>query len=110
ASELNQVWTILIDNAIDAMKGEGEITLRTYSRHGSVVVEIMDDGPGIPEQVQQRIWEPFFTTKAPGVGTGLGLHIVYNIIADKHRGQVSVESRPGFTCFQVVLPLKISRE
>ncbi|HEY0072304.1 MAG TPA: ATP-binding protein, partial [Chloroflexia bacterium] len=110
ASELNQVWTNLIDNAIDAMKGEGEITLRTYSRPDSVVVEIMDNGPGIPEEVQQRIWEPFFTTKAPGVGTGLGLHIVYNIIADKHRGQAQVESRPGFTCFQVTLPLKLARE
>jgi signal transduction histidine kinase len=110
ASELNQVWTNLIDNAIDAMKGEGEITLRTYARPDSVVVEITDNGPGIPEEVQQRIWEPFFTTKAPGVGTGLGLHIVYNIIADKHRGQAQVESRPGFTCFQVTLPLKLARE
>jgi signal transduction histidine kinase len=110
ASELNQVWTNLIDNAIDAMKGEGEITLRTYSRSDSVVVEIADSGPGIPEEVQQRIWEPFFTTKAPGVGTGLGLHIVYNIIADKHRGQAQVESRPGMTCFQVVLPIKLTRE
>ncbi|HET6312827.1 MAG TPA: ATP-binding protein, partial [Chloroflexia bacterium] len=110
ASELNQVWTNLIDNAIDAMKGEGEITLRTYARPDSVVVEIADSGPGIPEEVQQRIWEPFFTTKAPGVGTGLGLHIVYNIIADKHRGQARVESRPGMTCFQVTLPLKLARE
>jgi signal transduction histidine kinase len=110
ASELNQVWTNLIDNAIDAMKGEGEITLRTYSRPESAVVEIIDSGPGIPEEVRQRIWEPFFTTKAPGVGTGLGLHIVYNIIADKHRGQVQVESRPGMTCFQVALPIKLARE
>jgi signal transduction histidine kinase len=110
ASELNQVWTNLIDNAIDAMKGEGEITLRTYARPDSVVVEIIDNGPGIPDEVQQRIWEPFFTTKAPGVGTGLGLHIVYNIIADKHRGQAQVESRPGMTCFQVTLPLKLARE
>ncbi|HEX8218523.1 MAG TPA: ATP-binding protein [Chloroflexia bacterium] len=110
ASELNQVWTNLIDNAIDAMKGEGEITVRTYARPDNVVVEIMDNGPGIPEEVQQRIWEPFFTTKAPGVGTGLGLHIVYNIIADKHRGQAQVESRPGMTCFQVTLPLRLARE
>ncbi|MDQ5824329.1 MAG: ATP-binding protein [Chloroflexota bacterium] len=110
ASELNQVWTNLIDNAIDAMKGEGEITLRTYARPDSVVVEIIDSGPGIPQEVQQRIWEPFFTTKAPGVGTGLGLHIVYNIIADKHRGQVQVESRPGMTCFQVALPVRLARE
>ena len=109
-SELNQVWTNLIDNAIDAMKGQGEITLRTYARPENVVVEIQDNGPGIPEELQQRIWEPFFTTKAPGVGTGLGLHIVYNIIADKHHGQLTVESRSGFTCFQVILPLKLGKE
>lgn len=110
ASELNQVWTNLIDNAIDAMHSQGEITLRTYARPDNVFVEIQDNGPGIPEELQQRIWEPFFTTKAPGVGTGLGLHIVYNIVVDKHHGQMSVESRPGFTCFQVILPVKLGKE
>ena len=97
-SELNQVWTNLIDNAIDAMQGKGELTLRTYARNDSVTVEISDNGPGIPPDVQQRIFEPFFTTKGPGAGTGLGLHIVYNIVVDKHHGQIMLISEPGKTC------------
>jgi signal transduction histidine kinase len=109
-SELNQVWTNLIDNAIDAMQGKGEITLRTYARNDSVIVEISDNGPGIPPDVQQHIFEPFFTTKGPGAGTGLGLHIVYNIIVDKHHGQITLTSEPGKTCFQVTLPVKLARE
>jgi signal transduction histidine kinase len=109
-SELNQVWTNLIDNAIDAMQGKGEITLRTYARNDSVTVEISDNGPGIPPEIQQRIFEPFFTTKGPGTGTGLGLHIVYNIIVDKHHGQITLTSKPGETCFQVSLPIKLARE
>ncbi|MCC7353206.1 MAG: cyclic nucleotide-binding domain-containing protein [Anaerolineae bacterium] len=108
-SELNQVWTNLIDNAVDAMDGKGEITLRTYGKDGLVVVEIKDSGPGIPPDIQSRIFEPFFTTKAPGIGTGLGLHIVYNIVVDKHRGQITVRSRPGETCFQVSLPVRLKR-
>src|SRR6185295_3457295 len=73
ASELNQVWTNIIDNAIDAMNGKGEIILRTYAEDHYVIVEIIDDGPGIPENIRPRILEPFFTTKPPGKGTGLGL-------------------------------------
>ncbi len=97
AGELNQVWTNLIDNAIDAMHGKGAITIRTYARPGpgEVVVEIEDNGPGIPPAVQPRIFEPFFTTKGPGAGTGLGLHIAYNIVVDKHRGRLTVELAAG---------------
>ena len=108
-SELNQVWTNIIDNAIDAMQGEGELVLRTYTKDGEVVVEIIDDGPGIPPGVQRRIFEPFFTTKGPGVGTGLGLHIAYNIIFHKHRGEIQVASSPGETRFRVVLPIRLAR-
>ncbi len=105
-SELNQVWTNIIDNAIDAMKGEGVLTLRT-ARHGDqVIVEIADNGPGIPPEIQSRIFEPFFTTKPPGIGTGLGLHITYNIV-QKHRGKIQVTSRPGSTVFQVTLPQRL---
>jgi signal transduction histidine kinase len=104
APELNQVWTNLIDNALDALNGEGELLLRAYAQDGQVVIEICDDGPGIPPDVQPRIFEPFFTTKPPGVGNGLGLHIVYNIVAEKHHGQIQVTSRPGHTCFRITLP------
>ena len=107
-SELNQVWTNLIDNAIDALNGTGELTLRTYARDGRVFVEVQDSGPGIPDQNQKRLFEPFFTTKPPGVGTGLGLHIAYTIV-HKHYGQIRVASEPGRTCFQVDLPLQIPR-
>jgi signal transduction histidine kinase len=106
ASELNQVWTNIIDNAIDAMKGQGDLTLRTYAKDGSVVVEVGDNGPGIPPEVQSRIFEPFFTTKGPSVGTGLGLHVSYNIV-QKHRGKIEVESKPGATTFKVTLPLRL---
>ncbi|MEP6773969.1 MAG: ATP-binding protein, partial [Chloroflexota bacterium] len=109
-SELNQVWTNLIDNAVDAMQGQGEISVHTYARSDNVIVEIADNGPGIPPEVQQRIFEPFFTTKGPGTGTGLGLHIAYNIVVDKHHGQITVRSQPGETCFQVTLPIKLARE
>ena len=109
ASELNQVWTNIIDNAVDAMKGNGEITLRTLAENEHVVVEIADNGPGIPEEIQSRIFEPFFTTKAPGQGTGLGLHISHDIVVNRHHGQLLVESRPGETRFKVILPVKISR-
>jgi signal transduction histidine kinase len=110
ASELNQVWTNLIDNAIDAMDGSGEITLRTSARGtSSIVVEICDNGPGIQPEIQDRVFQPFFTTKPQGVGTGLGLHIVYNIIVDKHHGRVDVESQPGMTCFKVSLPVELVR-
>jgi signal transduction histidine kinase len=107
-SELNQVWTNLIDNAVDAMQGAGELLLRAFPKDDHVVVEIRDTGPGIPEDIQARIFDPFFTTKPPGSGTGLGLHIAYNIIVNKHHGQISVISQPGQTCFQVILPLHVS--
>jgi signal transduction histidine kinase len=106
ASELNQIWTNIIDNAIDAMHGQGEINLKTYQQTGNVVVEICDNGPGIPSEIQARIFEPFFTTKAPGIGTGLGLNIAYNIV-QKHRGLIKVDSQPGRTCFQVTLPIRL---
>ena len=104
-SELNQVWTNLIDNAADALEEQGEITIRTRHEGEQVVIEIEDDGPGIPTEIQPRIFEPFFTTKPPGQGTGLGLDISYNIVVHKHRGNIEVFSEPGKTCFQVWLPV-----
>ncbi len=104
ASDLNQVWTNIIDNAIDAMKGEGELTLCTYREPDHVCIEICDTGPGIPPDIQPRIFDAFFTTKPVGLGTGLGLHISYNIIVLKHHGRITVDSRPGHTCFKVALP------
>ncbi len=103
-SELNQVWTNLIDNAIDAMHGKGELRVRTYRDDDCVVVEIGDNGPGIPEEVLPHIFEPFFTTKGVGEGTGLGLDTVQRIVK-KHRGNIQVNSKPGDTRFQVWLPL-----
>jgi len=103
-SELNQVWTNIIDNAIDAMGGKGELRVRTYRDDGCVVVEIGDNGPGISPQVQPHIFEPFFTTKGVGEGTGLGLDTVQRIVK-KHRGNIQVDSTPGNTRFQVRLPL-----
>jgi signal transduction histidine kinase len=107
-SELNQVWTNIIDNAIDATEGKGELVLRAYSANNVVTVEIIDNGPGMPPEIQQRIFEPFFTTKAPGDGTGLGMHIAYNIVVNKHRGQIEVTSRPGETRFLVMLPIRLA--
>jgi len=103
-SELNQVWTNLIDNAIDAMDGNGELRVRTYREDDCVVVEIGDNGPGISPEVQPHIFEPFFTTKGVGEGTGLGLDTVQRIVK-KHRGNIQVRSQPGDTRFQVRLPL-----
>ena len=108
-SELNQAWTNIIDNALDAVQGQGELVLRTYTRDGDAVVEVVDNGPGIPPEVQRRIFEPFFTTKGPGVGTGLGLHIAYNIVVHKHHGEIKVTSTPGETRFRVVLPVRLAR-
>lgn len=104
ASELNQVWTNIIDNAVDAMNGKGEIILRTYAKNGRVYVEISDNGPGIPPEICRRIFEPFFTTKPPGSGTGLGLYISHQIIANHHHGQLLVESQKGRTTFTAILP------
>jgi signal transduction histidine kinase len=107
-SELNQVWTNIIDNAIDAIQGQGELTLRAYAEDDTVMVEISDSGPGIPRDIQQRIFEPFFTTKPPGAGTGLGLHIAYNIVVHKHHGRIQVASRPGETRLRVALPVRLA--
>jgi signal transduction histidine kinase/predicted CoA-binding protein len=107
-SELNQVWTNIIDNAIDAMDGKGEITLRTRQDGEWVVVEIEDNGPGIPDDIQPKVFSPFFTTKAVGKGTGLGLNISYNII-QKHGGEIKIYSHPGMTRFDVRLPLDFEK-
>ncbi len=104
ASELNQVWTNLIDNAIDAMAGNGELTVRTAPEGAMVLVEIRDNGPGIPAEIQDRIFDPFFTTKGVGEGTGLGLDAVFRIV-QKHHGSVRVNSKPGRTSFEVRLPI-----
>jgi len=103
-SELSQVWTNIIDNAIDAMGGKGELRVRTYRDDDCVVIEIGDNGPGIPAEVEPHIFEPFFTTKGVGEGTGLGLDTVQRIIR-KHRGSIQVHSKPGDTRFQVRLPV-----
>lgn len=103
-SELNQVWTNIIDNAIDAMHGKGELRVRTYRDDDCVVVEIADNGPGISPEAQPHIFEPFFTTKGVGEGTGLGLDTVQRIVK-KHRGNVQMHSKPGETRFQIWLPL-----
>jgi signal transduction histidine kinase len=103
-SELNQVWTNIIDNAIDAMGGEGKLKVRTFRDDNSVVVEITDNGPGISPEVQAHMFEPFFTTKGVGQGTGLGLDTVQRIVK-KHQGNIQVSSKPGETRFQVWLPM-----
>ncbi len=102
--ELNQVWTNLIDNAISAMKGKGELHVRTLRENDLALIEISDNGPGIPPEIQSRIFEPFFTTKGVGEGTGLGLDLVYRIVG-RHHGEVRFASRPGNTSFQIRLPL-----
>jgi signal transduction histidine kinase len=103
-SELNQVWTNLIVNAVDAMSKGGTLKVRTKREPTDIMVEIRDNGAGIPASVRSRIFEPFFTTKQVGEGTGLGLDTVARIVR-KHRGNVRFESKPGDTCFQVRLPL-----
>jgi signal transduction histidine kinase len=103
-SELNQVWTNIIDNAIDAMGGEGELRVRTSRDDKCALVEITDNGPGIPLEIQRHIFEPFFTTKGVGEGTGLGLDTVQRIVK-KHHGSIQVTSKPGETRFQIWLPL-----
>ncbi len=107
--ELNQVWTNLIDNAVDAMNGKGELTIRTRREQNDVIVEIQDTGSGIPEQVRSRIFEPFFTTKGVGAGTGLGLDITRRIVAQRHHGDISFDSKPGNTQFRIRLPIQPPR-
>ena len=103
-SELNQVWTNLIDNAVDAMGGVGKLSLRASATPDGVEVEIGDNGPGVPLEVQERIFQPFFTTKRMGSGTGLGLDIAYRIVVNRHGGTIRVASEPGDTRFVVRLP------
>jgi PAS domain S-box-containing protein len=104
--ELNQVWTNIIDNAINALAGQGILVLRTRKEDSFVAIEIEDNGPGIPEEIQSKIFDPFFTTKPPGEGTGLGLNISRNIIVQKHHGQVTVSPIPGKTSFTIMLPIE----
>lgn len=105
--DLNQVWTNIIDNAIQAMDGHGTLTVRTSRESdGLVRIEICDDGPGIPEDIIERIFTPFFTTKPVGQGTGLGLDLAWRVVVEKHHGNLSVQSKPGDTRFIVCLPLQ----
>jgi signal transduction histidine kinase len=104
-SQLNQVWTNLIDNAIDATGGKGQIWIRTCQEGDRVLVEIADDGVGIPPDIQPRIFEQFFTTKQVGKGTGLGLDIARRIVVGQHKGDIRFDSQPGNTRFQVRLPI-----
>jgi signal transduction histidine kinase len=103
--ELNQVWTNLIDNAIHAVNGTGKICIGTSLEHDQLLVEIVDNGAGIPPEVQSHLFEPFFTTKSVGTGTGLGLIISNRIVADRHGGEIEFESKPGETRFKVWLPV-----
>jgi signal transduction histidine kinase len=103
-AELNQVWTNLIDNAVFAMGETGTLTVRTAADEDRVLVEFADTGPGVPEDIKDRIFEPFFTTKPVGQGTGLGLDISWRIVANRHHGDLKVESVPGDTRFRVWLP------
>jgi signal transduction histidine kinase len=102
-AELNQVWMNLIDNAIDAVAVGGHIVVTARAEKNRVVVVIVDDGPGIPPEIQGRIFDPFFTTKGVGKGTGLGLDIVRRLV-QRHEGEIEVDSRPGRTEFRVILP------
>ena len=105
ARELNQVWTNLIGNAVDAMGGSGTLTVATRADgFGRVVVEVVDDGPGMPREVQARAFDPFFTTKEVGKGTGLGLDISRRIVVERHNGEIEIESEPGRTVLRVILP------
>jgi signal transduction histidine kinase len=104
-AELNQAWTNIIDNALDAMNGDGTLTVRTGRADECVFVEIGDTGPGIPPDVRQKIFDPFFTTKPVGRGTGLGLDVTFRVIVNRHRGDISVASEPGDTRFRVRLPI-----
>jgi signal transduction histidine kinase len=105
-SELNQVWTNLIDNAADAVNGHGKLRIRAFTDEGYVVVEVSDSGPGVPHQMRDRIFEPFFTTKEVGEGTGLGLDVVRRVVSG-HGGEVSLRSEPGDTTFRVQLPVDV---
>lgn len=105
-SELNQVWTNLIDNAIDAMHGGGVLEITTHYKGSAIRVDIADSGSGIPLEIQSRIFEPFFTTKQVGKGSGLGLETVRRIVEIRHQGTIMFDSKPGRTCFTICLPLR----
>jgi signal transduction histidine kinase len=109
-SELNQVWTNIIDNAIGAMDGQGQIILRTRYDDQWVCVDIEDNGPGIPDEILPNLFDPFTTTKPPGEGTGLGLNISHQIVVQKHEGRIDIETRPGMTRFEVRLPIDCNPE
>ena len=104
-SELNQVWTNLIDNAVDAIAGKGVIELATAHCSDYIQVQITDSGAGIPIEIQSRIFEPFYTTKPVGSGSGLGLDAVRRIVENRHQGTITFTSQPGKTCFTVCLPI-----
>ena len=105
AGELNQVWSNLLDNAIHALSSGGRIRVCTAIEQDRVRIEVCDDGPGIPPEIQHRIWEPFFTTKDVGAGSGMGLDIVRRIVVERHDGEIRVDSVPGETRFTVYLPV-----
>ncbi len=109
-SELNQVWTNLLDNAIDALGERGTITIATRADGDCAIVEIADDGPGIPDELAARIFDPFFTTKDVGRGTGLGLATARRIVVERHDGSLTLESRPGHTTFRVLAALHAERQ
>jgi signal transduction histidine kinase len=106
AAELNQVWTNLIDNAMDAVAGSGTVTIRTARDGDNALVEVIDTGPGVPEELRRRVFEPFFTTKGVGQGTGLGLDVSWRVVVNRHAGDLRVVSSPGDTHFQVRLPFR----
>lgn len=99
-----------MDNAVAAMNGDGRLTVRTARENDHLLVEVGDNGPGVPPELSQRIFEPFFTTKPVGEGTGLGLDISWRIVVKKHRGDLRVRSEPGDTRFQVLLPFTESTD
>jgi signal transduction histidine kinase len=109
AGELNQVWTNLVDNAVDAMDGNGELRVTTYADDHGLIVEIGDNGPGMTKEVAAHAFDPFFTTMEVGKGTGLGLDISRRIVVERHGGEITVDSRPGDTVVRVRLPLRGER-
>jgi signal transduction histidine kinase len=106
AGELNQVWTNLIDNAVEAMDGKGTLRLSTRAEQNYVVIEVGDTGPGMPPHVAARAFEPFYTTKEAGKGTGLGLDIARRIVTERHSGTITIDSQPGNTVLRVRLPVR----
>lgn len=108
-AELNQVWTNILANAIDALGDSGRITITTRADGDCAEIDIADDGPGIPPEIRDRVFDPFFTTKEVGSGTGLGLDVARRILADRHHGSLTLESRPGRTVFRARLPIDAAR-